>query len=120
VLVNIVLNLALFRIMGHVGLALATSAAACVNAFLLWRGLRISGRCQVTRLTAWSMGRCLLATLAMIAALWWITPGVDDWLLTTVSERSLWLLRSVAVGGCVYLVAIWLIGGRLSQLKHLA
>ena len=29
--VNIVLNLALFRIMGHVGLALATSAAACVD-----------------------------------------------------------------------------------------
>ena len=30
VAVNVVLNLALFRIMGHVGLALATSAAACV------------------------------------------------------------------------------------------
>lgn len=120
VMVNIVLNLALFRVMGHVGLALATSVAACVNALLLWRGLRNSGRCRLTRLTLWSMGRCLIATLIMVAALWWITPGAADWLVATVAERSWWLLRSVAVGGGVYLAAIWLIGGRLSQLKHLA
>lgn len=39
VAVNIVVSLLLFPLFGHVGLAFATSVAAWVNVWLLWRGL---------------------------------------------------------------------------------
>ena len=41
--VNIALNLALFRYMGHAGLAFATATAALVNAYLLLRALHVAG-----------------------------------------------------------------------------
>jgi putative peptidoglycan lipid II flippase len=120
VAVNVVLNLALFRIMGHVGLAFATSVAACVNAYLLWRGLSIDERCRPSGLTGWTVIRCVAASLVMVAVVYWITPADRAWLETTVFERAWWLLRSVGVGVVVYLVAVWLAGGRLSHLKHRA
>lgn len=120
VAVNVALNLALFRIMGHVGLALATSAAATVNAYLLWRGLHRAGRCRPSRNSAVMLVRCLLATLAMVAVLYWLAPGDRAWLETTIFGRALWLAGCVAAGGSVYLAGIWLLGGRISHLLHRA
>ncbi len=118
--VNIALNLALFRIMGHVGLALATSAAACVNAFLLWRGLARAGRCRPSRATAVMLARCVLATGLMAGVLLWLTPADARWLTAPVLERTGWLVTSVGAGAAVYLAAVWLSGGRISQLLHRA
>jgi putative peptidoglycan lipid II flippase len=120
VLVNVALNLALFRIMGHVGLALATSAAGCVNAFLLWRGLYRAERCRPSRASSLMLGRCLLAAVCMVGVLIWLTPADSTWLTSTLLERALWLTTSVGAGGAVYLVVIWLTGGRISQLLHRA
>jgi putative peptidoglycan lipid II flippase len=117
---NVVLNLALFRVMGHVGLALATSAAACVNAYLLWRGLDRIGRFRIGRLSVQTVLRCAAAVAAMAAVLLWTTPEDARWLEASVLGRTFWLLRSVAAGGLVYLAAIWLLGGRVAHLKHLA
>ncbi len=120
VAVNVVLNLALFRVMGHVGLALATSAAACVNAFLLWNGLHRSGRARLSRLSLLTGARCLLAATVMSAVLIWLTPAQAIWLETTVVHRTFMLLESLAVGVVVYLGAVWLFGGRISHLLHRA
>ena len=120
VMVNIVLNLALFRIMGHVGLALATSAAAAVNAYLLWRGLYRAGRCRPSRSSGLMLIRCAAATALMIGALLWIAPPDAAWLETTILQRTLWLAGSVAAGAVVYLAGIWLLGGRISHLLHRA
>jgi putative peptidoglycan lipid II flippase len=120
VAVNVVLNLALFRVMGHVGLALATSTAACVNAFLLWRGLYRAGRCRPSRQSALMLARCVLATSIMVGVLIWLTPADAAWLSASVIERAGWLLVSVGAGGIIYLATIWLTGGRISQLLHRA
>ena len=120
VLVNIILNLALFRIMGHVGLALATSAAAFVNAYLLWRGLYLSGRCRPSRLTAQTTLRCVLGCGVMVLALLAVTPDAQAWLAATVFTRALWLFESVAAGASAYLAVVWLSGGRIAHLQHRA
>jgi putative peptidoglycan lipid II flippase len=120
VMVNIALNLALFRIMGHVGLALATSAAAAVNAYLLWRGLYRDGRCRPSRSSGLMLIRCAAATAAMVGALLWIAPANAAWLDTTILQRTLWLAGTVAAGAVVYLAGIWLLGGRISHLLHRA
>lgn len=118
--VNVVLNLALFKVMGHVGLALATSAAATVNAYLLWRGLHRTGRCQPSRNSTFMLLRCAVATGVMVAVLLWVTPPASAWLETTVLDRALWLGGGVTLGGIIYLAAVFLLGGRISQLKHQA
>ena len=120
VVFNVVLNLALFRIMGHVGLALATSAAAMVNAYLLWRGLYRAGRCRPSRESGITLIRCAVATLLMVMVLLWLVPAASDWLATTILERALWLTGSVATGAAVYLAGVWLFGGRISHLLHRA
>jgi putative peptidoglycan lipid II flippase len=120
VAVNVVLNLALFRIMGHVGLAFATSVAACVNAYLLWRGLHAAGRCRPSNMTGVTMVRCLGGSVVMVGVLAWMTPEDGAWLATRIFQRALWLLESVAAGALVYLAIVWLSGGRLSHLQHRA
>lgn len=120
VIVNVVLNLALYKIMGHVGLALATSAAAMVNAYLLWRGLYRAGRCRPSRESGLMLIRCFTATVAMVLALLWLAPEDAAWLETTIAGRALWLTGSVAAGAGVYLTGIWLFGGRISHLLHRA
>ena len=120
VIVNVVLNLALYKIMGHVGLALATSAAATVNAYLLWRGLYRTGRCRPSRESGITLIRCLIATLAMVLVLVWLTPADKAWLQTTIMDRALWLAGCVLAGAGVYLLGIWVLGGRISHLLHRA
>ena len=120
VAVNVALNLALFRIMGHVGLALATSTAAMVNAFLLWRGLHRAGRCRPSRESGITLIRCGIATVAMVIVLVLIAPEDAAWLQTTVLERVGWLLGCVSAGAGAYLLSVWVLGGRISHLLHRA
>jgi peptidoglycan biosynthesis protein MviN/MurJ (putative lipid II flippase) len=56
----------------------------------------------------------------MVGVLYWLTPAAEAWLATTVAERTLWIARSVIVGGLVYLATVWLLGWRLSHLRHRA
>ncbi|MEM8758787.1 MAG: murein biosynthesis integral membrane protein MurJ [Pseudomonadota bacterium] len=118
VAVNVVLNLALFRVMGHVGLALATSAAAMVNAFLLWRGLRHEGRCRPSRMTSLTVGRCILASVVMVVVLKFVTAADSAWLAGEVLRRTGWLVLSIAAGGGAYLASMLLLGGRPAHLLH--
>lgn len=118
--VNVVLNLALFKLMGHVGLALATSVAACVNAYLLWRGLHRAGRFRLSALSWWSLGRCLVASAAMVAALIWVMPPETLWLEERLIDRGWRLLVIVSVGGAVYGAVVLSLGGRIAHLTHRA
>jgi putative peptidoglycan lipid II flippase len=65
--------------LGHVGLALATSLAAWLNAGLLWRGLARDGIYRASADFRHFLGKLLLAALAMGAALWWADPAPAQW-----------------------------------------
>ncbi|HAN28374.1 MAG TPA: murein biosynthesis integral membrane protein MurJ, partial [Haliea salexigens] len=62
---------------GHVGLALATSVAAYLNAGLLLRGLLRAGVMQLQPGWGAYAGRLLLATAAMVGALVLLSPPVE-------------------------------------------
>lgn len=115
---NMVLNLILVWPLGHVGLALATSLSAGLNAFLLWRGLHKQGHHVFS--TEWrSLLRILMcATLALGGCLFFYLQ--QGWLWTQMSDlhRISYLLLIVVSGVSVYgLVAVGA-GLRLSTLKH--
>ncbi|MEM7217889.1 MAG: murein biosynthesis integral membrane protein MurJ [Pseudomonadota bacterium] len=118
VLINVVLNLALFRIMGHVGLALATSAATLTNGFLLLRGLQRGGHLRLTGELAWHASRTLLAVLAMAVALVAAAPADPWWLANGSGARWVAIGALILLGGAVYGLAQWLLGLRPGALRH--
>ncbi|WP_460589528.1 murein biosynthesis integral membrane protein MurJ [Haliea atlantica] len=120
---NMILNLAFvlplmhFFQLGHVGLALATSVAAWLNAALLWRGLR---REQVYVFQpGWGvyLFRLAGASLGMAGVLLWLTPAAATWLDWSLWRRALQLAMVVLAGGGAYLLLHALTGTRLSQLR---
>lgn len=99
----------------HAGLALATSVAALLNAWLLYRGLRKA--LVLDHGNGWRA--LLLQVLAGNAAMWatlaWLQRDLSWWLQGSVMERSLWLLLSVAAGAAVYALVLLATGMRPGQ-----
>lgn len=77
VAVNIVVSLLLFPWIGHVGLAIATSVAAWVNVFMLWRGLK--GFVVLTEKTLFKLGRLVCASILMGVVLFFAARGLGSW-----------------------------------------
>jgi len=109
------MNLVFIGWLHHAGLALSTGLASCINAALLYRGLRER---EVYRPAA-GWGKFLLqlltALLLMGLTLAWGLGREADWFqwhsLTRISHLSL----LVAAGGGVYLLALWVLGFRLKD-----
>ena len=118
--VNVVVSLATFRWLGFLGLALATSAAAYVNAGLLLRGLATDGRYRPGRRLARVVLVTLAGTAAMSAVLWLTTPDRAAWLAAGQLARIGWLAALVAGGLVVYLVSVLALGIRMRDLRHRA
>jgi putative peptidoglycan lipid II flippase len=115
---NITLNLAMFRWFGHVGLALATTASAWVNAGLLLRGLLRTGVYQPgARLRATAL-RVVCATTAMVLLLLVMLPQGDAWLSMTAAARAGRLAGGVAAGGLLFVLVLWITGERPRNLLH--
>ena len=98
--VNVVLSLALFPVFGHVGVAMATSAASWLNVVLLYSGLRRAGLFSFDRRLISSLWRIAAATVLMAAAL----VGLA-YLLAPLTARGGWLrieaLAGLVIGGGV-------------------
>lgn len=104
----------------HVGLAVATSVAALLNAWLLYKGLR---REEVLRHTpGWMalLSRALLANAAMWAILAWLRRPLGWWLESGLMDRGSWLGASVVIGAAAYFVVLFVLGLRPSnfRLRH--
>jgi putative peptidoglycan lipid II flippase len=120
VAVNIVINLSLFQIMGHVGLALGTACAAWVNVLLLARGLRIRKRLEIKRPLLIFSGWCGIASVAMAIVLLLISPDPAIWLSAGPVIRGLWSGGLVTAGGLTYLVVLLICGIHPRALLHRA
>ncbi|OMH28482.1 murein biosynthesis integral membrane protein MurJ [Motiliproteus sp. MSK22-1] len=115
---NMVLNLLLIYPMQHAGLALATSLSAFANAAMLLRGLL---REEIFR---WQEGwsrfafQLLAANMIMAVFLLYLTPSTDQWLDWVVWDRAL-NLGGLCIGGAgLYLMMLWCMGLRISDLRH--
>jgi putative peptidoglycan lipid II flippase len=123
VMTNVALNLALFSWFGHVGLAFATSASACLHAYLLIRGLHgpqtaPEQRFRPTRALMVTLARAALAAVVMALALGWLLPSPSEWLDAPISTRAWWLVIGVVSGGGLYLLLLTAAGERARGLIH--
>jgi len=106
------MNLAFIYPLRHAGLALAIGLGACVNAALLYRGLRRSAVFQPQpgwRRFAVQVG---LALASMGAVLWFAMGSVESWLTGAAWSRALRLSWVVLLGAAVYFAVLALAGLR--------
>jgi putative peptidoglycan lipid II flippase len=101
----------------HAGLALATSVAAILNAWLLWRGLRRDGIVGVTEGWPALLLRFALANVAMAVCLVQLARPLAWWLQTSLRTRSLWLALTIVAGAVVYFAALLVLGVGPRQLR---
>ncbi|WP_407660038.1 murein biosynthesis integral membrane protein MurJ [Methylohalomonas lacus] len=116
-LTNIVLNLALIQALAHVGLALATSIAAMVNAGLLYVWLQRSGAFQSQ--SGWGVFalRIAIAAIVMTALLIYYVPAIDHWVNLDLWQRVLQLTAWVLAGALLYPLVLLIAGLRLRHFR---
>jgi len=104
----------------HAGLALSIGLASCLNAAMLWRGLRRIGAYQPS--DGWSVFllKLLVALLVLAATLWFAMGQESAWLTSTTGEKVLHLAAVVAAGVGVYFTTLFLLGFRLGDFRRLA
>jgi putative peptidoglycan lipid II flippase len=113
-----ILNLALVGWLAHAGLALATGLASCINAGLLYRGLRQRG--IFLPASGWTsfLLRIGLA-LATLTLTLWLTMGTEaTWLAMSASDRILRLGLVVVAGIGAYFAALTVLGFRLKDFRR--
>ena len=114
---NMVLNIILVFPLAHAGLALATSLSASLNAFLLFRGLRLAGVYRPQ--SGWwllilrGVGACVLMGLL----LYWAPADIDTWFRMGTWERVWWLLFWIVAGAVSYFIALFSFGIRLRHFR---
>ncbi len=111
------LPLMYFLDIGHMGLALATSVAAMLNAGLLLRGLLRGGVYRTRPGWARYSLRLLGATAAMVAAVLLLTPELAIWLEWQWTRRVGQMVLLCGTGVVVYFVVHWLLGTRIADLR---
>ena len=121
---NMILNLAFvlplmwWLNLGHVGLALATSVSAWLNATLLYRGLRREAVLpENPRLSKWVM-QILAASAAMVMVLLWMMPEGALWAEWSWWQRALQLGVLCVSGLGIFAVSLLLLGVRAADLRR--
>ena len=121
---NMVLNVAfvlplmtMFN-MGHVGLALATSVSAWLNAGLLYRGLRREAVLPAATVPLKWLMQIGLASTAMTLVLWWMLAGQGDWATWVWWERAIQLGVLCLTGLGVFAASLLVLGVRPADLRR--
>jgi len=112
---NMVFNLILVWSLDHVGLALATSLSAWVNASLLLRGLHQRGWYEVRGLPWKQILQVALALIIMVQVAWW-APSASVLADYLIIERVGWTTALLIIAGLLYLLTLRLTGIRYTAL----
>jgi putative peptidoglycan lipid II flippase len=101
----------------HMGLALASSVAAYINAGLLYRMLRRQGAYEPE--PGWARVSLAVAVgcAAMVAALAWLSDDPSQWASWGATSRTSHLAFLIVLGAVVYVAATLLGGLRLRHLE---
>ncbi len=114
------MNLAFVGWLGHAGLALSIGLAACLNALLLYRGLRRDSIYQPQQGWRGFIGKLVVALAAMGVTLWFAMGSEAHWLSLDFSERIIHLAWLVPLGAFAYFATLWALGFRLGDFKRRA
>jgi len=114
---NMAFNLALAPFFGYVGLAIATTMSATLNAWLLYRGLKQAQVYHLSKNTKIFIGKLILAASVMALVVYQLSPDFDVWLSMAFFEQTLQLILCISAGCLSYFLMIVLLGVRLNDFK---
>lgn len=114
------MNLAFIGWLKHAGLALSIGLAACLNATMLYRGLRKLGIYQPQAGWLSFSLRLLVALVAMSITLWFGMGHEVEWLTGSTLDRGLHLAWLAPLGAAAYFVTLWALGFRLRDFRRKA
>ena len=114
--VNLAVCLLLFTPLQHIGLALAASIAAVVNAALLYRALHRQGF-RIAAVWVRFAAQVAGATLLMAAVLLWLRGDTADWMAAPALTRIAQLGGLVVSAGAVYGLSLLLLGLKIGWLS---
>lgn len=112
------MNLAFIGWLRHAGLALAIGLASCINAGMLYRGLRRTG--VYTPLPGWGIfwAKLVLALSVLAIALWFGSGSEQAWLHKSASDKAVHISALVLGGVLVYFSTLAMLGFRLADFKQ--
>jgi len=103
---------------GHAGLTLATSLGACLNAGLLYWGLRRRGIYRPRPGWLQFVARLVVA-LGVLAGVLFAAAGTPaDWIGASLGVRVVRLALVCGGGAAAYFAALWLLGFRLADFSR--
>ncbi len=116
---NVALSILLMQVLAHVGIALASSIAVCLNAGILCVILYRRGHLVIDRRLRNRFPRTVLATVGMVLALVGAEVALAPWLTSaSFMQRILGLMALVAAGSIAYGVLVHVLGAaRLSEVR---
>ena len=117
ILVNFIFNLILIKPLAHAGLALSTSIAAYVNAWLLLLKLRKTAMYEKYRY--WLKLFIKLFSSAIIISCWlyYWCPEYLIWIYLSNTKKVLYLLALISSSILVYIISLLICGLRYSDIK---
>jgi putative peptidoglycan lipid II flippase len=114
---NMVLNIIFAIPYGYVGLAIATTISATLNACLLWFGLYRSGVYQVQKNSLSVLLRIVFSGLTMAAGLALFNPSLSEWAQFALFDAALKLFALITAAVIGYFMVLLLIGLRPHHFK---
>ncbi|MEQ6342339.1 MAG: murein biosynthesis integral membrane protein MurJ [Gammaproteobacteria bacterium] len=106
--------------LAHAGLALSSTLAAYLNAWLLYRALRREGVYRPEPGWWRLMLQVGFANAAMAALLWWGAADWSVWMAWSGSQRIMYLLLLVSAGAAAYFACLWVTGVRYHHFRQKA
>lgn len=114
---NMAFNLMLAPFFGYIGLAIATTLSATLNAMMLYHGLKSAKVFYLAKKTWWFIARLMCAAAIMAFIVYQISPTFEVWLSMSFAKQVLQLIICIACGIASYLICLAVLGIRLSDIK---
>ncbi|WP_144210098.1 murein biosynthesis integral membrane protein MurJ [Shewanella donghaensis] len=115
---NMVFNIIFAIPFGYVGLAIATSMSAFLNAGLLYRGLHLAGVYRVNRATVTFFIKVTIATAVMVLILLYLLPEQTAWLDMSMMAKVYNLSELIVLGASGYLLSLIVMGLKPWKMKR--
>ncbi|OOF71006.1 murein biosynthesis integral membrane protein MurJ [Rodentibacter caecimuris] len=102
---------------GYVGLAMASTLSASLNAYLLYRGLFKNGIYYFSQQSAVFFGKVFIAAAVMGIGIWNYSPDLAYWASLDFFMRLYWLFWLIGFAVFIYLAILFLLGIRAHHLS---
>ncbi|WP_286235256.1 murein biosynthesis integral membrane protein MurJ [Thalassotalea sediminis] len=114
---NMIFNILLAPFFGYVGLAMATTLSATLNAYWLYKGLKVQQVYQLSSEVKIFILRLICASAVMAYVVYWLSPSFEYWLTLTLFAK-VFLLSKCIIGGIIsYFICVYVLGVRFTDFK---